>query len=289
MVKKGQVTTLHIYLVSDSSGETVAAVSRAAVTQFTGLHVIEYMWPLVRSKEQIDALMIEVQKAPGVIIHTMVNSEVRTYLIDKCKAISAPCLCSIQSILDGIQDYLKVPPSKQTPGKYSKLDDDYFSKIESMNFAINHDDGAGMEEYNKADIVLLGVSRTSKSPTALYLSQRGYKVANFPIVLDISTGLKISPHPLVVGFTIEPQYLLKVRCNRFASYKDMKNNSHKFLENYLSIDAINQEVEYAIKLFEKLKISVINVTAKAIEEIAAEVINLFFIKRGAHRCSDFMI
>ncbi len=283
---------LNIYLVSDSSGETVGAVSKAAYTQFVGLETVEYMWPLVRSKQQVDTLIIEVKQRPGIILHTMINNEVRSYLIDKCVSNNIPCICPIQPIIELISDYAQLLPNKNIPGKYNKLDDDYFKRIESLNYTIMHDDGQYIQNYNQADIVLLGVSRTSKSPTSFYLSQRGYKVANLPIIPGIKHDLSSLNNPLIVGLNISLEQLLNIRRYRFLGNKiDSVKNNYCYnketlelkLDNYLSISAIKEELSYSRQLFTSLNIPVVDVTRKAIEEVAAEIINLLFVKRGTHR------
>lgn len=274
----------NIYLVSDSSGETVITVSKATLVQFSNIDIIESAFLLVRTHEQIDVMIKAYQANPGVVIYTMGYGEVKDYFLAKCTELSIPVICPLDNIVSFFARYLSIEPSDISPGKYKVLNKSYYEKINSINYAINHDDGQHPEGYNKADIILLGVSRTSKSPTSLYLGQRGYNVANYPIVpgLDFNIPniekLLGATYPIVVGLTISPQHLLKIRNARLSM---LYEQSHPHIANaqvinhYASNGAIIEEINYANKLFQSLKIPIIDVTNKAIEETAAALINLY--------------
>lgn len=282
MIKK----SLEVYLVSDSSGETVIAVSKATVVQFPDTSVSEHLFLLVRSKKQVDEIIAAFQKNPGVIIYTMGNSDVKDYFLFMCEKFNIPVICPIDAVTSLISENTHLIPSDTKPGKYKSLNKEYYEKIDSINFSITHDDGQHAENYEQADIVLLGVSRTSKSPIALYLGQRGYKVANYPIILNLTIQIpyieKIlqNKKPLLVGLTISPYHLARVRSHRLSMLYDEKNIESavagKFIENqYVSDAAIQEELAYAQALFQSLQIPVLDVTSKAIEESAAAIINLY--------------
>lgn len=272
--------TLNIYLVSDSSGETVSAVSEAACKQFHDLKTVKYMWPMIRTKGQIDKLLKHIKEKPGIIIHTMAYSDIRAYLIEQCKKYKITNVCPMDGILDVIYDLKGMRPNKLIPGKHHASDNDYLRKIESINFTAEHDDGQGMHDYDKADIVILGVSRTSKSPTSFYLANRGYKVANLPIVkhadyYDMLKSLQEN-EIFIVGFTIAAERLAQIRINRF-------HEADNFQEHYVSLDEIREELQYANRLFNKLAIPVIDINSKAIEETAGEVISALYQHRDSHK------
>jgi len=271
---------LHLYLVSDSSGETVSAVGKAASTQFIGMDTVEYMWPLVRSIIQVDELLVDVRAKNGVIVHTMINNEIREYLVSQCDVYNIPCLCPIQPVMDLITRHTSMLPNKNAPGKYQVLDSAYFRKIDSINFTIAHDDGQNQESYDNADIIILGVSRTSKSPTSFYLAQRGFKVANLPIVIGMGyDSLKTLSGPLLIGFNMDAERLVHLRRARCLE-KNFHNQSR-----YYSLEAVLEEIGCAKNLFRGLRVPIIDVTRKAIEEVAAEIINLRFAQTGMHKVS----
>jgi regulator of PEP synthase PpsR (kinase-PPPase family) len=275
---------LNLYLISDSSGETVLTVSKASLVQFPDLEVSEELFLLVRTKEQVDHILELFKKKPGLILYTMGEGAIKDYFLTNCKNLSIPTFSPLDQALKFFSKELNLYPSDTNPGKYKALDKDYYERVEIMNFAIMHDDGQHPEDYDKADIILFGLSRTSKSPTSLYLGQRGYKVANYPLVpglpfnipkLDLIMKKK---SPLMVGLTIDPEELLKIRRRRLNLLCDSKINpiAHAALkDNYSSEASIVEENLYAKKIFEELDLTIIDVTHKAIEETAAEIINLY--------------
>ena len=277
-------TNTNIYLVSDSSGETAETVLRAAVNQFDDLKVKEHLWTMVRSHLRIDELLSEAQKSGGIILHTMAYNDVRSYLIKRCNELGIMCICPLESIVqilrnasDYTDDNVKL---RKIPGKYLKLDEPYYAKSQSLYFTLNHDDGCNMQTSIDADIILLGVSRTSKTPISLYLAHRGYNVANIPIVphTDENALLKIRDEakdngekPVLVGLIIAPGYLTKLRGARHDKiYKHLSKPLQS--DPYIDDDAIYQEMSYSKQLFRKLNIVTVDVTRKAIEEVAAEIV-----------------
>jgi [pyruvate, water dikinase]-phosphate phosphotransferase / [pyruvate, water dikinase] kinase len=268
---------LSVYMVSDSSGETVIAVTKAVISQFDNIEVQEYMWPLVRSKEQIDEIATALQKNPGIVIYTILNKELREHLKLKCSELNVKCFSPIANIISEICSYCGVLTSKKTPEKEILSDINYFKKIEAINFTVNHDDGQQSKDFNNADILLTGVSRTSKSPTSLYLAQRGYKVANWPIINGVDYDFSLIDKPLVVGLTIGIERLIQIRQCRLMG-QDLKN----FKNDYTDATSIKDEIKYANRIFNKNNFPIVDVTSKAIEEISAEIINLYFAKKGEH-------
>lgn len=310
---------LYLHLVSDSSGETVSAVGQAVVAQFAGICISEYAWPLIRSISQVNEIANNFTSISErhVVIHTMADGAIRNYLIAKCHEKSVPCICPMQESVMRISKHIGISASRGTEqGKHVIEDDDYIKRMECMGFALSHDDGAKINEYCNADIIILGVSRTSKSPTSLYLAQRnGYKVANLPIVLGIEVPdipiMTKSTLPLIVGMTVEAEYLANIREHRLCSmytfdkefdndtidddfglenknidkYIDKKNVDidRKLTNYYMSIESIKSELAYAHDIFRKWRIPVINVTRKAVEEIAASIVNIMYKRNEKNR------
>jgi regulator of PEP synthase PpsR (kinase-PPPase family) len=276
---------LVLYLISDSSGETVIAVSKATIVQFSEIIIEEKLFLLVRSELQVDSFIAEYIKQPGIVIYTMGHSGIRDYFLEKCKQHSVEAISPLDFIVDFIANKIHVDPSDTAPGKYKLLDKEYYNRIASINFSITHDDGQHMENYANADIALLGVSRTSKSPISLYLGQRGYKVANYPIILGLSldisnfTRLMKQGRPMFIGLTTSAHYLKKIRTTRLSMLCSSDHQSAQSIAyNYTSELAVQEEITYAYSIFQHLKIPVIDVTNKAIEESAAEIINLYLKK-----------
>ena len=284
---------LNLHLVSDSSGETVTAVAMAAIVQFEHVNVKEYIWPLVRTIEQVDKILEALAlDASGIVVHTMISGKVQEYLTKECAKFNIPCICPIDHLTTAISSYLSITPTRNTHGKNANLGSEYFAKIESINFAIKHDDGQYMDDYDQADIVIMGVSRTSKSPTSLYLAQRGYRTANIPIVPMVDIDISHINKPLLVGFIIDPELLIRIRSARLGSLMRNQVNSNQYdniANNYTSIEKVRQELQYASNFFRLLNINVINVSRKAIEEIAAEIINLFYDQKGKNRAHNIIL
>lgn len=268
-------------MVSDSSGDTVIMVGKAVMSQFENTEVKEYIWPLIRTREQVDDLLFHVKKAPGIILYTIVNDELRYYLKKECENAGTLCISVISRVIQEVANYIGDQASRKIPGKQVKLDSAYFRKMEAINYTMHHDDGQLRHDYNKADILILGVSRTSKSPTSLYLAQRGYKVANLPIINKVPYDFSDITKPLIIGLEVSADYLVRVRENRLfpkgkPSVLDANNN------NYTEMFSVKEEINYANKIFRGMDIPVIDVTSKAVEEVVAEIVNVFFVKKGGH-------
>lgn len=267
---------INLHLVSDSTGETLTSVSRAVLSQFEGVESHDFIWPLVRSKAQLEKVMEAISKNPGIVLYTILQDDLIEVLKNHCYELQLPCIPVLSRIITEFSNYLGMNIS-HTIGRQHILDEEYFSRVEAINYTINHDDGQSTWDLYDADIVIVGVSRTSKSPTSVYLSCRGYKTANVPFV-----SIKTMPDtiydlkkPLVVGLTINPEKLMQIRQSRLNSIgQDTKTD-------YIDIDAIKLEVAESRKLFAKLGCPIIDVTKKSVEETAARIIQLFQQKQNS--------
>lgn len=259
----------HLHLVSDSTGETLNAVAKAACAQFDMGHPIEHVYPLVRSRKQLERALAEIEGAPGLVLHTMVNQELREVLEAKCRELGQPSVAVIDPVMNLLGSYLGAEVSHR-PGAQHELDAKYFRRIEALNYTMAHDDGQSAETLGRADVVLVGVSRTSKTPTCIYLANRGIKAANIPIVLGVSLPeqLYTATGPLIVGLLASPERLIQIRRNRLLSLNEDAET------DYVDLDAVRAEVAFARRLFGDKGWPVIDVTRRSIEETAAAVIAL---------------
>lgn len=259
----------HLHLVSDSTGETLNAVAKAACAQFDMGHAIEHVYPLVRSRKQLERALAEIEGAPGLVLHTMVNQELREALEVRCRELGQPSVAVIDPVMNLLGAYLGAEVSHR-PGAQHELDARYFARIDALNFTMAHDDGQSTETLDRADVVLVGVSRTSKTPTCIYLANRGIKAANVPIVLGVSLPpqLYTVKRPLVIGLLASPERLIQIRKNRLLSLNEEDETE------YVDLDAVRAEVAFARRLFGEKGWPVIDVTRRSIEETAAAVIAL---------------
>ena len=266
----------HLHLLSDSTGETLEMIAKAALAQFDNADVSRHFWPMVRSHQHLDRIMGEILANPGLVFYTLVNSETRKRLEDQCRVAGLPAI----AVLDGVTDALEAmlgQEAKGRPGRQHQLDDAYFARVDAIQFTIAHDDGVSWEDWEEADIVLAGVSRTSKTPTSIYLANRGYKVANVPIVVESPPprALYGIRRPLVVGLTTAPERLVQVRRNRLLSLSQSPDT------DYVDGDKVAAELKFARRMFADNGWPVIDVTRRSIEETAAAVINLYNERRIA--------
>ena len=271
---------LHLHLLSDSTGETLEMVAKAALAQFDGADVVRHFWPMVRSQQHLDRIIGDIAANPGLVLFTLVNDDIRNLLEDKCRALGLPMVAALDAVTDALESVLG-QQAKGRPGRQHVLDDAYFARVDAIQFTIAHDDGVGWEEWEEADIVLAGVSRSSKTPTSIYLANRGYKVANIPIVVESPPppalfGLR---RPLVVGLTTAPERLVQVRRNRLLSLNQAPDTS------YVDTERVSREVQFARRMFADNGWPVIDVTRRSIEETAAAVINLYN-ERSASSSND---
>ncbi len=260
---------LHLHLVSDSTGETINAVAKAALAQFEAVEVVEHPYGLVRSARQVERILTEIAHFQGVVMFTLVNHDLRDKLVQGCGLLSVPCIPVLDPVVATLAAYLGTTATAN-PGRQHVLDADYFHRIDAMQFTMNHDDGQMQQDLAQADVILVGVSRTSKTPTCVYLANRGLKAANVPLVPNISLPpiFDDPAAPLIVGLTLNPDHLVQIRRNRLLSLRQQDET------DYVDLEIVREEVTAARKLFSRKNWPVIDVTRRSIEETAAAIINL---------------
>lgn len=260
----------HLHLVSDSTGETVGSVARAAIVQFDDVEAHEHTWPLVRTRGQLDKVLAGIEAHPGIVMYTLVDKGLRDILKAECLKRSLPCIPVLAPVLAELTTYLGME-SSSLPGRQHELDDKYFSRVEAINYTLAHDDGQAAWDLNEADIILIGVSRTSKSPTCVYLANRGFKTANIPFVKAelLPPDLELLKKPLIVGLTISADRLVQIRKTRLQSLKQEEDT------NYVDRENVEEEIKESRRFFAKHKWPVIDVTRRSVEETAANIIQQF--------------
>jgi regulator of PEP synthase PpsR (kinase-PPPase family) len=276
MIREPISTYFNVHLVSDSTGETLAGVMRATCAQFDNILPVEHSYFLVRSIRQLERVLKEIEAAPGVVMFTLSNLDHRTLLESRCAELGMPCVAVLDPVLDVTSRYLGQELNHKV-GASRKLNAEYFKRIDALDFAMYHDDGQQVVELRDADVILVGVSRTSKTPTSVYLAHRGVKAANVPFVPNVPLPPELfeANHPLVVGLTISADRLVHVRRNRLAAMKETRAGG------YTDEDEVRREVMDAQRLFEKEAWPTIDVSRRSIEETAAAVLNLLAEHRGA--------
>lgn len=268
-------TYFHVHLVSDSTGETLNAMARAVCARFTSVLPIEHIYALVRSQRQLERALEEIANAPGLVLHTIVAGGLRAALERGCQKHDMPCMAALDPLVSALSRYLGAPLSTRVGAQYA-LDTDYFNRMDALSYALGHDDGQGGQDLARADVILVGVSRTSKTPTCIYLAHRGVRAANVPLVpgaapperLAALTGVP------VVGLTVSPDRLIQIRRNRLRSLNEGRESS------YVDSDLVRAEIIGARRLFERQGWPVIDVTRRSVEETAAAVMNLLTGGRG---------
>ena len=275
MPQQRLATYFHIHLVSDSTGETLNAMARAVCARFEDVLPIEHVYPLVRSARQLERVEIEIQNAPGLVIHTIVEPELRIMLEQRCRTLDITCIPALDPLVSAMARYLGAAISTRV-GAQHNLDNDYFNRMEALSYAIGHDDGQATQDLDAADVVLVGISRTSKTPTSIYLAHRGVKAANVPLVPGAQLPEKLFglKRALIVGLTASPDRLVSIRRNRLLSLKEVRDSS------YIDVDAVREETIMARRLYDKHGWPVIDVTRRSVEETAAAIINLLTAGRG---------
>ncbi len=264
----------HLHLVSDATGETIHSVARACLSQFEDVLPTEHFWNLVRTDRQLDDVIEGVARNPGVVVFTLVDEHLRRRLYDACRDLNAPCISVLDPVIATFGNYLGLR-SQMRPGRQYTLDAAYFSRMEAVDFALTHDDGQSTWDLHQADVVLVGVSRTSKTPTCLYLANRGYNAANIPYVPNCPLPPEIDQlvKPLFVGLTKDPDQLVQVRRNRLRMLHQSEST------DYVDPEAVRAEVLEARRFYNSHGWPVIDVTRRAIEETAAEVLGLLARRR----------
>jgi hypothetical protein len=276
--------TINLHLISDSTGETLSAVSRAVLSQFEDVETNDFIWPLIRTKAQIQKVKESISKNPGIVLYTILEDYLTEDLRNHCAYLKVPCISVLSRIISEFSNYLERDIS-HTIGRQHILDSEYFSRVEAINYTINHDDGQSTWDLYEADIVIIGVSRTSKSPTSVYLSCRGYKTANVPFVgIDtIPKNIYDLKKPLIIGLTINPEKLIQIRKNRLISMGEEQNSS------YVDIEKVKSEIAESRKLFAKLDCITIDVTKRSVEETAAKIVQIYQSKKSIKGVSQIKI
>ena len=259
------MTLLHLHLLSDSTGETLEMVAKAALAQFDDAEVIRHFWPMVRSLQHLDRIVEDLAANPGLVLYTLVNDETRRRLEERCRALGLPHVAPLDTVTFALEDRLG-EQAKARPGRQHMMDEAYFARVDAIHFTIAHDDGIAAEDWEQADIVLAGVSRSSKTPTSIYLANRGYKVANIPLVMESPPppSLFALRNPMVVGLTTAPRRLIE-----------------KTETAYVDEERVELEVAFARRIFSDNGWPVIDVTRRSIEETAAAIIRLLGERDGA--------
>jgi hypothetical protein len=259
----------HLHLVSDATGETLIAVSRAAAAQYEGVSAIEHVYPLVRSPTQLERVLSEIESAPGIVLYTLVDTTLSERLESFCVQIGCPSMSILRPIMTLFQSYLGASSSAR-PGAQHMLNAEYFKRIDAMNFTMMHDDGQLTEDIDTADVILVGVSRTSKTPTSIYLANRGVRTANIPLVpgVPLPTQLETLRKPLIVGLVAAPERIVQIRQNRLLSLKARDDTP------YVDHEAVAAEIANSRRLFSRKGWPVIDVSRRSIEEVAAAILDL---------------
>jgi regulator of PEP synthase PpsR (kinase-PPPase family) len=267
---KTRESFFHVHLISDATGETLLNVARAAAAQYTNSRAIEHMHALVRTERQLDRVVAAIEETPGIVLYTLVDNDLGTRLEEACRKMSVPCASVLEPILQVLQSYLGAPGTRRI-GAQHVLDAEYFRRIDALNFTLIHDDGQLAGALEEADVVLVGISRTSKTPTSIYLANRGIKTANIPIVPGIALPpeLETTKHPLIVGLIASPERIIALRENRILSLNAAQPNLA-----YVDKAAVAAEIAATRRLCARHNWPVIDVTRRSIEETAAAIMTL---------------
>jgi regulator of PEP synthase PpsR (kinase-PPPase family) len=260
----------HVHLVSDATGETLNAIARAALAQFEGVAVNEHFYALVRSKRQLDRALEHIREEPGLVFFTLVNPDLRKDLLAQCGQLGVPTYDVLEAPIAVMRSFLGAAETTHRPGGQHDVDQKYLQRIEALNFTIQHDDGQALETIDDAEVILAGASRTSKTPTCVYLAIRGVRAANVPIVpgMPLPPQLLRARKPLIVGLWASPDRLVQVRRNRLNTLGEVRDTSYVDLEN------VRAEVSDTRKLFEQRDWPTIDVSRRSVEETAAAILNL---------------
>jgi regulator of PEP synthase PpsR (kinase-PPPase family) len=266
----------HIHLVSDATGETLNAIAKAATAQFEGVDVRDHFYALVRSPRQLERVMEHIREDPGLVFFTVVNPELRRELESQCRQLGLPCHGILDAPIAALRHFLGNVTETHKPGGQHEVDQRYLHRIEALNFAIAHDDGQSLDLLNEAEVILVGASRTSKTPTCVYLAIRG-GAANVPLVPNIPPPVSLFDiqSPLVVGLWASPDRLVQIRRNRLTVLGEVRDTS------YVDLETVRSEVAATRKLFEQHGWPAIDVSRRSVEETAAAVVNLLTERREA--------
>jgi regulator of PEP synthase PpsR (kinase-PPPase family) len=267
----------HLHLVSDATGETLITVARAAAAQYANVAPVEHLYPMVRSKKQLEHALAEIAESPGLVLYTLLEEDLIQSLEQSCRELGLPCMSVLGPILRLFQSYLGAETIHRA-GAQHVLNAEYFQRIDALNFSMLHDDGQHVEGLEEADVVLVGVSRTSKTPTSIYLANRGIKTGNVPLVpgVPLAPQVETLTRPLVVGLYASPERIVQIRENRLLGLR-----AHRDDDRYIDKIAVTEEVANSRRLCAKHNWPSIDVTRRSIEETAAAVMRLLTERRRA--------
>ena len=265
----------HLHLISDSTGETLITVARAAAAQYANVHPVEHVFPAVRTSKQLDRVLTEIENEPGIVLYTLLDEALVGRLEKKCEELGIPCRSILGPVLRVFQAYLGTETAQKV-GAQHILNAEYFKRIDALNYTMMHDDGQLTEEFEGADVVLVGVSRTSKTPTSIYLANRGVKTANYPLVPNVQmpSVLENLVKPLVVSLFASPERIVQIRQNRLLGL-----NAHRDDDQYIDRQAVAEEIAFSRRLAAKHNWPLIDVTRRSIEETAAAIMTLLAERR----------
>ena len=266
----------NVYLVSDSTGETLDRIFLSLKSQFSNFDYEKKEFAFVRTEQQIDKIIKEcINRENSLILYTIVETKLAKYISNQSNINKVPCFGILGNLILSFSKLLN-QKAIHKPSAQHVLDDDYYKRIEAIQFTMSHDDGKRVDDINNADVILLGVSRTSKTPTSIYLANRGYKTINIPLVLEnkIPKDILENKNVCVVGLVADPERLADIRRNRVAIMKDHK------LKEYTDINFIRKEVDDSKSLFKKNNWPIIDVTRKSVEETAASILKIIEIKKN---------
>ncbi|HEY0626091.1 MAG TPA: pyruvate, water dikinase regulatory protein [Allosphingosinicella sp.] len=263
------MSEVHIHLLSDSTGETLELIAKACLSQFDEVEALKHFWPMVRSEGHLDRVLDDIERRPGLVLYTLANNNIRRELEQKCRRRGIHAVSALDPVVDALSAFLG-QEAKARPGRQHVLDAAYFARVDAIQFTIAHDDGINSQNWEEADVILAGVSRTSKTPTAIYLANRGYKVANIPLVPESPPppSLFTLQNPLVVGLTTGSDRLIQIRRNRLLSLNQAPET------DYVDAEAVAAELAFARRIFSDNGWPVIDVTRRSIEETAFAIIKL---------------
>lgn len=273
--RQSETRAFHLHLVSDATGETLEAMTKAALAQFEGVSAHKHLWPMIRTPKQMARIMEDIAERPGLVMYTLVNESIRDVLVQKCADLSLPHISVLDPVIDALAKHLGAK-SRGLPGRQHEMDAKYFDRIDALHFTMAHDDGQLARDLRKADIILVGVSRSSKTPTSIYLANRGYKTANVPFVPDLPMPAELEENlsALVVGLTASADRLVQIRTNRLRSMNDDSNGSA-----YVDPEQVKAEVAACRRFCADHGWPVIDVTRRSIEETAAAIMNYYHLRK----------
>lgn len=276
MIVMAQDTTkFHLHLVSDSTGGTLNNVLKACLAQFENVEPEEHLWNLVRNERQLKRVLDGIRGNPGPVMFTLVDEELAAKLKEGCHGLNVPVIPILQPVIGSLSAWLGME-SRALPGLQHILDEEYFRRMDAMDYTLHHDDGQKTADtLSQADVILVGVSRTSKTPTSIYLANRGIRTANVPYVVDVPLpeNIRTLKGPLFVGLTAAPDRLVEIRRNRLKQLGERRET------DYLGIDQVEDEVREARRFYTQMGWPVIDVTRRSVEETAAEIMVLLSRRR----------